>query len=1309
MPLPSPRHNAGLRRRNFSLLLVGLTLMTLCVFEFHRPPVLAATTFTVNSTGDGPDSNTGDGICNDGAGNCTLRAAIQQANATSGTDTIAFQIPGPGVLTIAPATALPAVTDPAVIDGYTQTGASPNTLADGDNAVLLIELSGATAGAPGGLLTNGLNITAGNSVVRGLVINRFAGAGLSLATAGQNLVEGNFIGTNAAGTAAAPNGEGVRINAPTSTGGGNVIGGTTPAARNVISGNGGVGLNVQGSAGANQVQGNYIGTDAAGTSKLGNGSHGVSVNSAANVIGGTAAGARNVISGNGQAGVYLQPSTSPGNAVQGNYIGTDVTGAAALGNHFVGVWINFGASQNIGGAEAAAANVISGNDASGVLLTGDLARNNQIGGNFIGTDATGTRPLGNKLDGIRISDFARDNFVQQQGPSAPMNTIAYNGGHGIAVYPPGTGNTIRRNNIFSNGALGIEVNGDGIGENDEGDMDGGANNGQNYPLITSATSSGGTTNVQGTLNSTPNTVFAVELFTNSGCDPNGFGEGARFFGTAGVTTGADGNGAFNVNIPQALPAGRVITATATRNSAPRDTSEFSPCSEAGAAGSVEFAHVPPTYNFIEDIGDAPIRVNRVGGSTGALTVSYATTPGTATEGTDYTAVAGTITFADGETTKTFAVPVANEGVVEPDETVGLALFSPATPEAVGARNRAVLNIVDGTNTPAVGFTAYVSALGEELSGTSLARYSVGLSAGTSRTVSVRLQTADGTATAGADYQPLSLDLVFAPGEVSKHVSVVVNGDTLPEPPNQTLFVRLSNPVNATLALDEVQVSIIDNDTPALRFAAQGFVTAEGAHAFDVTVLRSGVSTGTVAVDYATSDGTATERGDYTTALGTLRFAPGEMLKTFTVLVTDDAFQEDDETINLTLSNPTGGAFIHVRGFVGAVVVGQGTATLAITDNDPTPSSANPIDDTTFFVRQQYADFLNRVPDTSGFNFWTQEIEQCGQDTQCREVKRINVSAAFFLSIEFQRTGVLTYLTHKAAFGPTAQGSEAGVPVLYRAFERDTQALGRGYVFGAPGAEAQLEANKRDFFDEFVTRPAFTSRFDGLSNADFVSALLANANLAPTIGNLHVSRLGASQVVPTTNSFGSGLFILRRSPDGAGNDVNISLSLDNLSSQVTAVHLHGPATATANAPALVTLPSGEFADHQAVLTPQQMSYLINGQLYVDVHTQNNPDGEIRAQIAPTLFRGDVLRAGLDQGILSRAQVLRIVAESVEFGRAELRRAFVLMQYFGYLRRDPDAGGYAFWLGKLNDFAGDYIRAEMVKAFISSDEYRRRFGQ
>jgi CSLREA domain-containing protein len=187
--------------------LVSLPPLPDSLLEVFQPTAHASTTFTVNSAGDGADSNAGDGVCNDGAGNCTLRAAIQEANATPGTDTIAFNIPGSGVRTIAPASALPTVTGAVVIDGYTQPGASANTLAEGDNAVLLVELSGAGATSSGGVGVGGLTITAGFSVVRGLVINRFrSGIGLTLTGAGHNSVEGNFIGTDAAEPGGGPAG-----------------------------------------------------------------------------------------------------------------------------------------------------------------------------------------------------------------------------------------------------------------------------------------------------------------------------------------------------------------------------------------------------------------------------------------------------------------------------------------------------------------------------------------------------------------------------------------------------------------------------------------------------------------------------------------------------------------------------------------------------------------------------------------------------------------------------------------------------------------------------------------------------------------------------------------------------------------------------------------------------------------------------------------------------------------------------------------------------------------------------------------------
>ena len=473
--------------------------------------------------------------------------------------------------------------------------------------------------------------------------------------------------------------------------------------------------------------------------------------------------------------------------------------------------------------------------------------------------------------------------------------------------------------------------------------------------------------------------------------------------------------------------------------------------------------------------------------------------------------------------------------------------------------------------------------------------------------------------------------------------------------------------------------------------------SEGAGFKTIRVERIGDTSGAASIGYRTSGGTASERGDYTTASGVLRFAPGETAKSFDVLITDDGFDEPDEFVGIVLEAVPGGE----------ALADPSNDVLTIVDNDAADSAANPIDTTDFFVRQHYHDFLNREPDAGGFQFWVGEIESCGADAQCREVKRVNVSAAFFLSIEFQRTGFLAYLANRAAFGNAATAPQ--VPLSYDVFVRDVQALQRGYAFGQPGAEAVLEANRRAYFDEFVARPGFVSTYGGMTNSQFVGALLSLNNLSGTVANYDVARLDAAQTVPPGASPATGALVLRRSASGAGNDVSASLYLNNLSGPVTAVHIHGPADAGAEAPVLYTLPAGEFADVQLTFTQEQLNQLFDGRLYIDVHTQNNPGGEIRGQIPPRRFRADVLTRALDEATLTRAQVFRIAAESEELKQAEFRRAFVLMQYFGYLRRDPDGAGFNFWLSKLNEFNGDYIRAEMVKAFITSIEYRRRFGQ
>jgi hypothetical protein len=385
-----------------------------------------------------------------------------------------------------------------------------------------------------------------------------------------------------------------------------------------------------------------------------------------------------------------------------------------------------------------------------------------------------------------------------------------------------------------------------------------------------------------------------------------------------------------------------------------------------------------------------------------------------------------------------------------------------------------------------------------------------------------------------------------------------------------------------------------------EFSLPLYSVAERGGSVTFVVKRRGDLSTAASVVYTTDDGSipsvyvpcssvtglALGRCDYTEAAGRLDFAAGEAEKTFVVLVNDDSFVEGTETTHVRLSGASGGNGL------GSLP----SAALEITD-DLTESAGNPSDDDESFVRQHYHDFLGREPDAEGLKFWTDGIKSCGADAGCREVKRIHTSGAFFLSIEFQNTGVFSYRMHKATAGDIP-GSP--VPVSFEDFIADTRALGREVVVGRAGWEQKLAANKAAYALRFVQTPEFLALYPAqTSAAAFVNLLNTNAG--------------------------------------------------------------------------------------GVLTEAE-------KLSLTSELSTNPAD-------PSL----------------RASVLRKVVENALFAQAETNRAFVLMQYFGYLRRDPNAApdtdfvGYNFWLGKLNDFKGDYIQAEMVKAFISSDEYRKRFGQ
>jgi len=366
----------------------------------------------------------------------------------------------------------------------------------------------------------------------------------------------------------------------------------------------------------------------------------------------------------------------------------------------------------------------------------------------------------------------------------------------------------------------------------------------------------------------------------------------------------------------------------------------------------------------------------------------------------------------------------------------------------------------------------------------------------------------------------------------------------------------------------VTFTATENSGSSIQFSSAAFSVSELTGTMPeidrvaiIRVTRTGDLSGSASINYSTSDGTATQRSDYTTTSGTLTFAAGEGLKSFPVLIIDNAYVDGTRTVNLTLSSP-----------VGAALANPASGVLNIADNDSGTQNANPIDDATFFVRQHYYDFLSRIPDDGGLAYWSSQISSCGTDTACIDSRRVGVSAAYFIELEFQETGGFVYLFYKSSYGtrPT-----------YAQFMPDRSRV----VVGS-----DLAAGKAAFANQWVQRPEFIQRYPASLNTaqSFVDAILQTIQ-------------------------GSGF---------------------DMSSQRTAL-------------------INEFNIH------------------------------------------------------GRAGVMQMIAENPAYKAAEYNRAFVLMQYFGYLRRDPDDSGYAFWLNVLNNQTPNNFRG-MVCAFLTSAEYQTRFG-
>jgi hypothetical protein len=443
------------------------------------------------------------------------------------------------------------------------------------------------------------------------------------------------------------------------------------------------------------------------------------------------------------------------------------------------------------------------------------------------------------------------------------------------------------------------------------------------------------------------------------------------------------------------------------------------------------------------------------------------------------------------------------------------------------------------------------------------------------------------------YVSVSVHVTDAAGKGVSGVALKLNGSTLPfvqtnasGDANLSLSIGSTGGINIPLTLTpqkpgyvfdppsvtfysqngnqsfNIKASASSQPVPSIQFGAPAFIVGEGDGSATITVTRTGETASAVSVNYFTGDaGVATQKSDYTMATGTLNFAPGETSKTFQVLITDNAFVQGNHGLFLQLANPTGGAFLGTPNFV----------TLAIIDNDTTPPTTNPLEDSQFFVRQHYHDFLNRAPEPDGLGYWNSQFTNCNSDPACLRSTRIGVSAAFFIAQEFQETGYVVYRLNRAALGliPT-----------YSHFMVD-----RSSLIGGP----QLQQSTRDFANKFVEGGAFKQSYpDTLAADEFVNKLFDTADLKP------------------------------------------------------------------------------FTSERA-------------QEIQDMTTNGK----------------------------TRSQVLLDVIELPAFKAREYNPAFVLMQYYGYLRRDPEPGGYAFWLNVLdNKEPGNY--RGMVCSFITSAEYQQRFS-
>ncbi|MFN2579356.1 MAG: Calx-beta domain-containing protein, partial [Pyrinomonadaceae bacterium] len=855
----------------------------------------------------------------------SLLFAMADANETPGADTITFNIPGSAPFVINQTVQLPTVTDPVTIDGTTQPGFA------GTPVIELVYPS-----------FNGLQFNVGNNTFRGIAMTA-SGPALEFQTGGNNVVEGNFLGTNISGTQTNGNGDvrihtsnnriggtvpaarnlaqviligqtssdaggnvvlgnflGVNVNG---TGGGagrvlvtggpsNIIGGTVAGARNVISlgGTGGspaVAISTSGTDG-NLIQGNYVGTDVSGTVSSGS-TNGIFLDSVAATVGGTTPAARNLVSGTSSlAGIQIStPASGPPirtNLVQGNFLGTNVNGNGDLGNGGRGILIDgfIKRGTTIGGTAAGAGNVIANNKGSGIdIATADGGVTVQ--GNFIGTDATGTLDLGNLQNGIYIHN-SPNNVIGGLDVSA-RNVISGNGLSGVLIEgAQSTGNSVLGNFIGTN-AAGTSALGNDL-------------NGVTTSQAPNNTIGGSTPAARNIISSSGRHGVSIGIDTQSGS--TGITVSNNYIGTDVSGNNCLGNLRDGVFVNRGS-----VSHTITDN--------LITCNQRNGVNIPNFATNDPgirievTNNSIYanaalgiDLGDPGISPNKPGGPF----------------------------IGEANLHQNFPLLTSFSSIARADEGSGRANGS--GPDAITVN--ATLNSVPNTT-----FTVhwYFSSDAQCVTSQETSR----------PLVSGKVPGVTTNANGDAQFNfPLDLPAGLTKG--------IVNC-TATDPQGNTSEFSSCLAVNAGAS-----------QSPSVQLDASSYSAAENIGSKMIAVTRTGNTSAAATVDYATSDsagtnpcsqvgGAASSRCDYETTVGTLRFAAGESSKTISIPIVDDAWAEGAETFTITLSNVSGGTL--------------GTPSRAginISDNETT-NGTNAISQPTYYVRMNYLDFLNREPDTAG--------------------------------------------------------------------------------------------------------------------------------------------------------------------------------------------------------------------------------------------------------------------------------------------------------------------------------------------------------